>query len=239
MATTECGYGHIYDPNLYATCPYCNNSQPNIDFSAGATPVDSNSHTAPLSGGFAAPQSFDYGAPQGGVYVPPAPLGGDFVGGGSVGDMSKTVPLGNPAEKSVSEDEQKTTAIMEETIGFSPVVGWLVCTEGKFKGTSFNLYGKINTIGRSDRMDICIKGDPTISKENHARLAYSLKSNSFRLIPAESANDIYINEEEIYVPTTLHPYDLIEIGQTKLVFIPFCSDRFSWEKGLTAETEGA
>ncbi|MEE1246222.1 MAG: hypothetical protein UHL70_03100 [Acutalibacteraceae bacterium] len=31
------------------------------------------------------------------------------------------------------------------------------------------------------------------------------------------------------VVETLHPYDLLKIGATKLMFIPFCSDKFTWK----------
>ena len=93
--------------------------------------------------------------------------------------------------------------------------------------------GRVNTIGSSERMDICIKGEKTISKVNHARLGYGEKTNRFTLIPADGANVIYLNGEEVYSPTELSPYDLIEFGETALVFIPFCSSRFTWEKGLS------
>ena len=107
-----------------------------------------------------------------------------------------------------------------------PVVGWLVCIEGPSRGKDFKIYGKNNTIGRSEKMDICIKGDQTISRENHARLAYDEKHNNFHLIPAESTNNIYIS---VYIPTMLSAYDCIEFGDTKLLFVPFCSDKFMWK----------
>ena len=87
-------------------------------------------------------------------------------------------------------------------------------------------------------MDIYIKSDETISRENHARIAYDSKHNAFHLIPAESTNGIYVNDEPIYVPTKLWAYDLIEFGESKFLFIPFCNDQFSWQDGLKAPLSG-
>ncbi len=86
---------------------------------------------------------------------------------------------------------------------FESIVGWLVCIDGADKGKDYRLYGKNNTIGRSENMDVYIKNDPTISRENHARLAYDRKHNNFHLIPADTMNNIYVNEEPIYVPVML------------------------------------
>lgn len=225
MAATECGNGHIYDSQLYSSCPYCNSNQSMIDFTN--TPVNNPNVTAPLGGGF-----------NGGtndIYNPPKQ------DPGTTYDIGVTMPIGGPLGGEVPsrrvDDEQKTEAISNITLGFDPVVGWLVCLEGKNPGADYKLYSKINTIGRSERMDVNIKGDNTISKENHARLAYSPKSNTFRLIPAENANNICINDEEVYTATIIKGYDILEIGQTKLLFLPLCSERFSWENGLTYTAE--
>lgn len=130
------------------------------------------------------------------------------------------------------EQENKTVAIFQKKYNVSPIVGWLVCIDGEEKGKDFHLWAKINTIGRSESMDVCLKGDPTISKENHARLAYDPKHNNFRLIPGTSSNNIYLNDEPIYVPTKIEAYDVIEIGEVKLIFIPLCGEKFSWEGRL-------
>ena len=127
---------------------------------------------------------------------------------------------------------------MQQKMGLEPVVGWLVCIEGKDKGKDYKLWGRINTVGRSEKMDVCIKGDPSISKEDHARVGYDPKNNRFRVIPASSTNNIYLNDDVIDIPTRLNPYDVLEFGETKLVFIPLCSSRFNWEDGLTGSGDG-
>ena len=129
----------------------------------------------------------------------------------------------------------KTVAVLQKNMSIEPVVGWLVCIEGKEKGRDYRIGAKNNSIGRDEKMDICIKGDETISRENHARIAFDVKHNAFHLIPGEGTNGVYIGEEPVYVPTQLKPYDIIEMGETKLMFVPFCGDKFSWQDGMKQE----
>ena len=80
-----------------------------------------------------------------------------------------------------------------------------------------------------DKMDICLKGDTSISRENHARLAYDKRHNAFHIIPADGTNAVYLNDEPVYVPMALKADDIIEIGDYKLCFVPFCNDKFTWD----------
>ena len=128
-----------------------------------------------------------------------------------------------------NSDVGKTVGVFQRKIHFEPVVGWLVCLEGGEKGKDFRIYGRNNTIGRSEKMDICIKCDQTISRENHARLAYDEKHNAFHLIPAESTNTIYLNDEPVYVPAKLKARDIIELGECKFMFVPLCDETLNWK----------
>ena len=154
MAAIECGRGHLYDPDIYASCPYCNSAQPVINF--GGVPVGDAGKTAPIGGGPAA----------GGGGAPFVPGQEQAV----VNDGKTMPPKGYQTQRKVDE-ENKTLGFMQEKLGLDPVVGWLVCIEGKDKGKDYKLRGQINTIGRSEKMDVCIRGDKTISSENHARLS--------------------------------------------------------------------
>lgn len=210
MAFTECANGHIYDSDQYVSCPYCNGVGNRIEFGVNA---DSGiGKTAPI-GGF---------GPSGGVSV---------VGGQSDrSEIGATVaPQSYRKAGEEKEDTGKTVGVFQRSMNMEPVVGWLVCIEGPEKGKDFRILAKNNTIGRGEKMDICIKGDTTISRENHARLAYDDKHNSFHLIPAESTNNIYLNEEPIFIPTKLEAYNLIEFGESKFLFVPFCNEKFTWK----------
>ena len=67
------------------------------------------------------------------------------------------------------------------------------------------------------------------ARENHARLAYDPRHNSYQLIPGDSTNNIYLNDIPVYAPAVLAAYDVVELGQSKFVFLPLCGDRFQWE----------
>lgn len=198
MAVQECGNGHLYDTDQYASCPYCQGGGNRINF--GESGVGKTVAVTPAA-------EMEIGAT-----VAPAAYA-----------------------KQEKSDVGKTVGVFQKKMSFEPVVGWLVCIEGAEKGKDYRIYGKNNTIGRSERMDICIKGDATISRENHAKLAYDEKHNAFHLIPADSTNTIYLNDEPVYVPAKLKAYDLIEFGDCKLLFVPFCGEHFTWQNGLKQE----
>ena len=203
MAITECGNGHVYNSDQYSACPYCNTETNVIDFSVG----DEGKTMAPGMGSFNA-----------------AIMPNDAF------DAGKTVAPDSYRRQ--KEEENKTVGVFKATQDLEPVVGWLVCFEGTEKGKDYRLWARINTIGRSEKMDVCIKGDNTISKENHARLAYDPKHNKFNLIPAASTNNIYLNDDPVYIPMALKAYDVIELGSSKMVFIPLCSEQFDWTTGV-------
>ena len=149
-------------------------------------------------------------------------------------DFNARETVAPEAYRNVTEEpkENRTVPVFEKRIMIETVVGWLVCIEGVEKGKDYQIGAKNNTIGRGEEMDIRICGDETISRENHARLSYDPKHNDFYIIPAENVNNIYLNDEPVYIPTKLSAYDLLELGESKFAFIPFCSDRFNWEEGL-------
>jgi hypothetical protein len=109
-----------------------------------------------------------------------------------------------------------------------PVVGWLVCLEGPDRGRDFRLHGEKNFIGRSPIMDVCVPGDDTISREKHGVLIFDPKKQAFWVLPGESAGLVYLNGEIVHSPTPINRDDVLELGQTKLVLIPFCGDKYTW-----------
>lgn len=112
--------------------------------------------------------------------------------------------------------------------GFAPVVGWLVCIEGVSEGADYRIHAGYNYIGRSDSMDICIKGDDTIGRERHAMLAYDHEERLFFFGPADGRSIVRKNGKVVMVPTELNAYDEIRIGSTKLMFVPLCGEKFNW-----------
>ncbi|MEY8233662.1 FHA domain-containing protein [Oscillospiraceae bacterium 50-16] len=250
MAQIECGRGHLYDPDKYPTCPYCGGQRITVA-SAGRTapigrPVTAPSRTAPMGG--TPVTAAQKTAPLSGVSVT-APQKTAPLSGISVTAPQKTMPprgYGVPAPEPVQTAPPpgmgvsvaaagKTVGMMQSQMGFDPVVGWLACVAGPSRGKSYTIRGGVNSIGRSERMDIVITGDLKISAENHAKISYSDKHNRFNLLPGEGRNIIYLNDEEVFTPMPLKAYDLIDFGETKLLFVPLCGERFTWR---TEERDG-
>jgi hypothetical protein len=112
--------------------------------------------------------------------------------------------------------------------GADPVTGWLVCVLGPDRGRDYRIKIEKNFIGRSPSMDIAIQNDESISRERHAVVAFDPKKQAFWLAPGETAGLVYLNGELVQAPVQLKEHDTIELGNSKLVFIPFCGARYQW-----------
>ena len=110
------------------------------------------------------------------------------------------------------------------------MVGWLVCIEGPAKGQDFRIHADNNYIGRAPYMDIAVTGDDTISRENHAILAYDTREKLYYFAPGSGRGIVRLNGKAVLMMTELHAYDKIEIGRSILIFVPLCGDQFSWEE---------
>ena len=205
-----CSAGHVYDADQFASCPYCNRNTRAIQFGATAAPAGYGATTAPAG----------YGA---------APAGRDDTIGQTV--MPEAI-----RRRMEQERDNRTVGEFKRKLGYEPVVGWLVCVEGPEVGKDYRLFGRINSIGRAEGNDVVLAQEHTVSQKNHVRLAYDAKHNNFQLIPGEGTNVTYLNDEPLYVPQKLNAYDVLEMGDTKLIFVPLCNERFRWPE---KRTEGA
>ena len=145
------------------------------------------------------------------------------------GEPGQTRAAGAAPPAGLGRDPGETRHVWAKRMGgVDPVVGWLVCVQGPEKGRDYRLHTERNFIGRAPSMDVAITGDASISRENHAVLSYNPKKNNFRLAPGDSRGLVYLNDEEVLTPLEIAAYDRIELGETVLVFIPFCGERFQW-----------
>lgn len=149
-----------------------------------------------------------------------------------------TMPVNNPASNDIgktvsfnqqpADDDGHTVVVIQEEIGINPVVGWLVCVEGKEKGRDFRIHSENNFIGRSEKMDICVHGDETISRENHAIISFDSRECQYYYSPGSSKNISRVNDKPVFQTVNLTAYDKIEIGTTKMIFVPYCKEGFGW-----------
>lgn len=117
----------------------------------------------------------------------------------------------------------------------SPVCGWLVCISGPRQGKDYKIKSGKNFIGRADDMDIQVLGDNKIARRNHGVIVFDPKKKETVLLPGDSNGLAYHNDAAVYTPTVLAPYDVIEMGDSKFVFVAFCGENFMWSDSGDAE----
>ncbi|SRR5579871_2405292 len=197
----RCNNGHFYNPAKFSSCPHCGVA--GIDI--GPTRPRPASRTMPA------------------VPAEPQPSWQD----------QPYVPENRPSPGAYSSDEptqgwypRQPSAEGEERV--DPIVGWLVCIEGPDRGRDFRIKAEKNFMGRSPSMDICIGGDPRISRDNHAVIAFDPRTVEFRLYAGDARGLVYLNGRMVDIPAVLNAYDIVELGNSKLLFVPFCGERFRW-----------
>ena len=48
------------------------------------------------------------------------------------------------------------------------------------------------------------------------------------ILPGDSNGMVYLNENAVFTPSPPTEFDVIELGESKFVFIPFCGEHFKW-----------
>lgn len=129
----------------------------------------------------------------------------------------------------------KTENSSQKAVISDPVVGWLVSVSGNHFGESFQIGAGRNSIGRNDDNRIVLNKDNAISRSKHAIITYEPKKRNFYIQPGDSSGLTYLNDEYITEAKQLHSRDMIEIGDSKLIFIPLCGDEFTWEDFIIKE----
>lgn len=205
MEMKQCKKGHFYDAGRNAECPYCN-AKTDISFTRPLTPEEGISKTVES----AAPPPFPKTMPAHPSRPEPEPA------------FPQTVPLYKP-------EPGATMAIQINEKGIDPVRGWLVCIEGEKKGKDFRIHSEKNFIGRAKSNDICLEFDETISRECNSILSYDARKNKFWLQSGDGKGNVYVNEDILLLPVELKAYDIISIGKTRLLFLPLCTNKFTWE----------
>ncbi|MGI9407462.1 MAG: FHA domain-containing protein [Hyphomicrobiaceae bacterium] len=113
-----------------------------------------------------------------------------------------------------------------------PVVAWLVVIGGPGLGAFRPVYEGNNAIGRAQSQRIAIDfGDDSISAEEQAYIRYDSTDRGFLFVPnLAKTNVVSLNETKPTTAVRLAPMDVITVGQTQLVFVPFCGPEFDWSE---------
>ena len=128
-----------------------------------------------------------------------------------------------------SYDDEKTVSYYSNTLNAEPVVGWLACIDGDHYGESFTLKSGRNFVGRSESMDVALTGDMSVSRDKHAILIYEPKTRIFIAQAGESKELFYLNDRVVLNNEVLKNYDVLTIGNEKLIFMALCGPDFCWE----------
>lgn len=215
MNLKKCENGHYYDADKYSTCPHCSKAGQEDDsktVNMQKTIPDSKS-----DGYMQVQRTEDPYETQ------------ENSGSVSLVDAVNVATSASVNWNTAEEDNDKTISYYGESMGTDPVVGWLVCVEGSMLGKAFELKNGKNFIGRSREMDIVLEGDMNVSRGRHAIVTYEPRGRVFIAQPGESRELFYMNDQVVLTNMEMHDRDVLLIGKTKLMFVPFCGPEFSWD----------
>ncbi|MGR3454104.1 FHA domain-containing protein [Pseudooceanicola sp.] len=108
-------------------------------------------------------------------------------------------------------------------------VGWLVVVDGPGRGASFTLLQGLSTIGRGTDQTVALDyGDTSISRYNHASIAYDEQDNLIYVGHGGKSNIVRLNDRPLLSTEELRDGDHLRIGKTTLRFVAFCGPEFNW-----------
>ncbi|MEW5914187.1 MAG: FHA domain-containing protein [Thermodesulfobacteriota bacterium] len=200
---------HFYDPEKHDSCPYCR----------GAGGLDSTRGVETVGA-------------RGGEGLGDDVLPGETTPTAGLGATASTARLnGSTATQMYRPDPAgETVGMFKKVSGFEPVVGWLVCTDGPQKGRDYRIKPGVNELGRDPQNSpsVALGGDDTaISRRWHAVIEYYDQENEF-YINRKDNPEVWLNDKRVLSLTQLKPYDRIQLGSTRYMFIPLCTEDFKW-----------
>ncbi len=232
MNLVKCSKGHFYDGDKFASCPFCAES------SAPAGGGDSVTVSLPSGGSNDVTMALSSGSASA-EPVTQASYSMDSEPMTQKSSMPETavsfsdVMQNAQSYQAMPDDDNRTVSYYSQKITQpvmkEPVVGWLVCTKGKYFGQSFTLKSGRNFIGRSANMDVCLDGENSVSRDRHAVIIYEPRERMFIAQPGDSRELFYINDDVVLDNVVLKPYDVISLGKVDMMIIPCCTKEFAWE----------
>lgn len=197
--------------------------------------------TAPEPG--PAPQPVPQPAPQPAPAPAPAPQSApslqEMVRSASANEEGKTMSYFSAvagAKAAASQPAQESGAGQGADAPASgpadPVVGWLVCVKGHNFGRSYPICAGKNSIGRSQDNRIVIAGENSVSRQKHAIIVFEPRHRDFYLQPGDSSGLTYLNDDYLMEMKKLSARDVVDLGESRFIFVPLCGEDFTWEDYL-------
>ncbi|MDO5391264.1 MAG: FHA domain-containing protein [Eubacteriales bacterium] len=208
---TKCSNGHWYDTSVHKECPHCRQESERLGIRLND--VEEDDKTVSL-----AEVDASLGTELSAIMKKTIK---------GTADAANQNGFGYGADE---EDDDKTLAFGFWGItNHDPVVGWLICISGSERGNDYRLHAGRNFIGRSTSMDVVLVEDRTIARDKHGSVTYDPKGNTF-YVTGEGGNLVYLNGELLDTSQKLKEGDVVTVGETKLMFIPFCREGRTWEE---------
>ncbi|MBQ6270157.1 MAG: hypothetical protein IJK65_00385 [Clostridiales bacterium] len=144
------------------------------------------------------------------------------------------IPVDAPSpviEEPKPSDPNATVALTESDMDFIPRVharAFLVGIDGPMTGASYVFQESRAVIGRQKNYEISLYRDNSVSRSPHAILTYNKDALRYAVAPGDADKKVSVNGAFIEGETELKLYDVIGVGQSRLLFIPVCSEKFAW-----------
>ena len=132
---------------------------------------------------------------------------------------------GDEVEKDIFESAKEN----EGPVATEFPVGWIVVVDGPGRGKCFTIYNGASSIGRGEDQAVRLDfGDNSISRNNHAAVAFDDEEGTFFLGHGGKSNLVRLNGKPVLSTEELNKGDQVRIGETTLLFMPLCGEDFSW-----------
>ena len=138
---------------------------------------------------------------------------------------------GGPIPGMMPRDPGATVAMTESDMDYLPrihVRAFLICIDGPMTGASFVFQENKAIIGRQKNYEIALFRDPSVSRSPHGVISYTKDTLTYTISKGDPEKKVSVNGTFIEQDTVLKMYDIIGIGQSRLLFLPVCSEKFSW-----------
>ncbi len=149
----------------------------------------------------------------------------------SINESRFTGTMEEAKSRTKPQDDDGVTQVIFDEIDYGLVLAWLVVKNTSSKGKVFPITTAKCTIGRADQpnaVDIDLKNDRAVSRGAQAVIVYDPLNKKFFLTSSGGKTYIYVNKEMLLDHRELKAYDIIRAGETDLVFVPLCCEKFAW-----------
>lgn len=142
--------------------------------------------------------------------------GKQFAGRGDTATplVSQQLPIPHTPLGDADGLDGNKTRIVGRSSGLNSLSGWMVALTGSDAGKDWRIRPGKNTIGRGSGVDIALSDDSVSTL--HA-LFWIGTDGTVTLIDRDSSNGTFINETQIFTPTTVTHGALIRLGEHSIL----------------------